>query len=43
MAQIYIVFMYIRVVYISFHIVGILWLAKEEFHCTGKHVSLLCI
>ena len=26
-------------VYISFHIVGILWTAKGTFHCTERHVS----
>lgn len=35
--------LYILVVYVSSYIVGILWRAKEEFHWTEKHASLLCI
>ena len=30
----------LSVVYIYFYIICILWTAKEEFHCTEKHVSL---
>ena len=38
--------LFIFVVYIYiylFYIVGILWTAKEEFHCTEEHVFLPCM